>query len=71
MCESCFEDCHVLVDGTWYHHDQDEIQETEDDGYVWADEAAYVEERDEWHLLDDCVYNDYSETYHLRKDLNI
>lgn len=71
LCYECFDDCHVYIDGNYYHHDQDEITKTEDDGYMLTDETCYVAERDEYHPSDSCVYNTYIDEYHLRSDLQL
>lgn len=71
MCTDCFEDNHVCINGDWYHKAQDEITETEDDGYMLTDETCYVEDRDEHHPSDACVYNTYLDVYHLRSDLEL
>lgn len=47
LCESCYEDCHVRVDGEAYHTDSDSIKQLEDGDYVLTDDAAYIEYRDE------------------------
>ena len=69
MCEICFADCHVFVGGKIYHHDSEEIMETEDDGWMLRDEVVYVEYRKEYHPADNCAYNNYLEEYHLNSDI--
>lgn len=69
LCESCFDDCHVRVDDEVYHKESDSIQQLEDGDYVLIDDAAYVEYRDEWHNIDDCYYNSYTEEYVLKEDV--
>ena len=60
LCECCYDDCHVIVNGESYHQDSDAIQLTGDEDYIMASEATYVESQDEYYHQDDCVYSGYS-----------
>lgn len=69
LCEECFSESHVYVDGSYYHISSEDIQQLENDDYVMREEAVYVDYRDEWHYTDDCQYNSYTEEYVLNEDL--
>ena len=69
LCEECFSESHVYVDGNHYHTSSEDIQQLENDDYVMREEAAYVDYRDEWHHIDDCQYNSYTGEYVLNEDL--
>lgn len=68
LCESCFDDCHVFLNGEHYHVDSDDVVETEDDGIQLLEDCCLVECRNEWHLVDDCMYNSYTEEWYLSSD---
>jgi hypothetical protein len=69
LCESCFHDCHELVDGTYYHTDSREIVETRGGDWIMADEACYSETLNGYMHEDDCTYSDYSEDYYYKDDV--
>jgi len=71
LCEGCHEVHHVYIDGESYHKESDSVQELEDDSYVLSEDAEYLEYRNEWHLLEDCAYNNYDEVYILKEDLDL
>lgn len=68
ICESCFDECHVLVDGTHYHEDSSDIKMTGDNDYIKADEATYVDSENEYYHQDDCTYSEYSEEHYKTND---
>jgi hypothetical protein len=44
------------------------IVELADGDYVHSDDACFVERLDEYHLTDDCVHCEHSDTYELARD---
>lgn len=69
LCESCYDEQHVYINGDTYHKESDKIQKLEDGDYVLAEDACYVDYRCGYHERDNCVYNSYLEEYILRSDI--
>jgi hypothetical protein len=65
LCDSCFGDSNVYVDGEYYHRDSEDIVETDNSGYILRDEADFCHANNEWYPADEIVYSEeMQESYH-------
>ena len=69
LCECCFNETHVSVDGETYHIESESITQLHNGEYILSGDAVYVEYRDEYHAKGDTMYNSYTEEYQLKEDL--
>lgn len=69
MCECCYDQAHVFINGYSYHIESGDVTVLADGEYALSDEAVYVDDRDEYYHESDCVYNVASHEHHLRDDL--
>ena len=61
----------ISVGGEYYDADylsDNNIVELADGDYVHSDDACFIERLDEYHLMDDCVHCEHSDTYELARD---
>lgn len=68
LCESCYDECHVYVDGYTYHIEDENIREV-DGTYYRTDELIYSEHEGEYFHEDDVQYSDYHEDYYKNEDI--
>ena len=64
LCESCYDDCHVYVDGSNYHIESDEIVCLHNGDYAIMDEAIFSEYDNEYYHCDDVTYVEHIECYY-------
>lgn len=69
LCERCYEESHVNVNGNFYHIEDEHIVELENGEWEIRDEAVFVEYRDEWYTREDTHFNSYTDEYLLKEDL--
>ena len=64
MCDSCYEECHVYVNGEYYHKESGKVVLDINDEYILDEEAYYSEHHSSYIHEDYCTYSDYSEDYY-------
>lgn len=69
MCSCCWDSCHVLVDGSSYHEDSDEIVQTGDGDFIVSGSARHSEHEGEWFHEDDVTYSDYADDYYKNSEV--
>jgi hypothetical protein len=66
LCNSCFSESHVCVNGEYYHIDDDDIVETYKDGHMHRDDCGYCDYHNDWFPIDEIVYSEVlCESYHI------
>lgn len=68
LCESCYDDYHVFVDGDCYHIEDENIRKV-DGTYYMTDELMYSEHEGEYFHEDDVQYSDYHEDFYKNEDV--
>lgn len=68
-CESCYEEVHVLIDGTNYHVDSDELGKDQNDNYIQIEEAFYSNHHGYYIHQDEASYSEYEngDYYHTNE----
>ena len=68
-CDSCYEEVHVYLDGTYYHHDSDDIVKDQDGDYILKEEAFYSEHHGYYIHQDEASYSEYEndDYYHTNE----
>lgn len=70
LCESCYDNQHVYIDGETYHvEDSDKIVEhDEDNRWMLTENATYISGLCGWYDDDECTWADWEEEYILKTD---
>jgi len=62
LCEHCYDEDHVCIDGEYYHKESDDICPV-DGEYMFKSDCIYIETREEWMHNDDVAYSEYTQEY--------
>jgi hypothetical protein len=68
MCETCYGDCHVYIEGTTYHVDSSDIVNSGDGYWILSEEAVFSNQDSEYYHQDDMVFCEYINDFIKKSD---